>query len=177
MNLPFSHRIPKSVREKWLRRLFKIGVLLKGLDGVLETVGGTLFLLISRPELHHLVIKLTRPEILEDPDDLIANSLRHAFGHLSAGGKFFGSMYLLVHGAIKVFLVVCLLKNKLWAFPTAITILLGFMGYQIFHLATHFTWMLTVLTIVDGVIVFSIWHEYICLKQDHANANSGLSNE
>lgn len=177
MNLPFAHRLSKSVREKWLRRLFKIGVLLKGLDGVLETVGGTLFLLISRPELHHLVFSLTRHEILEDPDDLIANSLRHAFSHLSAGGKFFGSLYLLVHGVIKVFLVVCLLKNKLWAFPTAITILLGFMGYQIFHLTAHFSWMLTVLTVVDGVIVFSIWHEYICLKQDRINTKTSMSNE
>ncbi len=155
---------PKSFREKWLRRLFKIGVVLKGVDGLLETLGGTVFLCLGRTTLNHLVNMLTRPELLEDPDDLIANSLRHAFSHLSASGKLFGSIYLLVHGAVKIFLVVCLLRGKLWSFPTAMAVLVAFMGYQLYHLHVHFSWLLVGLTVLDSVILLLIWHEYTYLK-------------
>jgi uncharacterized membrane protein len=70
-----------SLREG-LRRLFQFGVLLKRVGGLLATVGGALFLMVSRPTLVRLVMQLTRPELLEDPDDLVANALRHAFSHL-----------------------------------------------------------------------------------------------
>jgi uncharacterized membrane protein len=160
-----SLRSISSQREKWLRRLFRIGVLFKGLDGLLETIGGAVFLTVSRQMLNRLVIHLTRPELLEDPDDLIANALRHAFGHLSASGKFFGGVYLLVHGAIKIFLVVCLLRGKLWSFPTAIMALVVFIGYQVYHLSVHFSWILFFLTMLDIIIIMLIWHEYGYVKQ------------
>ena len=152
-------------RETWLRRLFQIGVALKGVDGVLESIGGALFLLISRQTLNHLVFHLTRPELLEDPDDLIANALRHAFSHLSAGGKLFGAIYLLVHGAVKIFLVICLLRDRLWSFPTAIVVLVAFVAYQVYRLSTHFSWTLLFVTVLDLVIILLIRHEYGWLKR------------
>ena len=154
----------QSRKEEWLRRLFKIGVLLKGVDGLLETAGGILFLSMSRWELTQIVLRLTRPEILEDPDDFIANALRHAFSHLSSSGKLFGSFYLLLHGVIKLFLVICLLRGKLWSFPTAIAVLLGFIGFQLYRIGTHFSWVMVFLTVLDAVIVLLIRHEYVYLK-------------
>jgi uncharacterized membrane protein len=156
--------LPKSDRAKWLRRFFQIGVVFKGVDGVLETAGGALFLMVSQTKLTHWVFSLTRPELLEDPDDLIANALRHAFSHLSTGGKWFGGIYLLVHGAIKIILVVCLLRGKLWSFPTAIVALAVFIGYQVYRLSAHFSWMLLFLTILDIIIIMLIWHEYGYVK-------------
>ncbi len=131
-------------------------VIIKGVDGALETIGGVLFLFISRPALNRLVIHLTRPELLENPDDLIANSLRQAFNHLSVGGKLFGSIYLLVHGAVKIFLVICLLRDKLWAFPAAIGVNVAFVIYQTYRLGTHFSWTLLFLTALDALIIFLI---------------------
>ena len=140
-------------------------MVLKGIDGVLETVGGLVFLILKRSTLYNLVQRLTRPELLEDPDDLIANSLRHAFSHLSAGNKLFGSLYLLLHGAIKIFLVVYLLRGKLWSFPVAIAAIIAFIGYQIYHLTVHFSWTLVGLTALDVIIIFLVWHEYSYLKR------------
>jgi uncharacterized membrane protein len=153
-------RLAPERREKWLRRFFQIGVAMKGVDGILETIGGALFLAISRSRLTLIVFHLTRPELMEDPDDLIANALRHAFSHLSASGKLFGSIYLLVHGAVKIFLVIYLLRNKLWAFPAAIAIIIAFIGYQIYRLSTHFNWTLLALTILDIIIILLVWHEW-----------------
>jgi uncharacterized membrane protein len=142
-----------------------MGVIIKGLDGALETIGGILFLLISRQTLNRLVINLTRPELLEDPDDSVANALRHTFNHLSTDGKIFGSIYLLVHGVVKILLVVCLLRGKLWSFPTAIAMILLFIIYQTYRLSTHYSWTLLFLTILDVAIIFLIRHEYVNLKQ------------
>ena len=165
----WTHLAPER-REKWLRRLFQIGVVIKGVDGVLETVGGALFLAVSRSTLTRIVFHLTRPELLEDPDDLIANALRHAFSHLSASGKLFGSVYLLVHGAVKIFLVIYLLRNRLWAFPTAIALIIAFIGYQIYRLSTHFTCTVLALTILDAIVIVLIWHEWRYLRRRRKRA-------
>ena len=161
---PVQTEAPQSPREKWLRRLFKIGVVLKGIDGVLETIGGTVFLCLGRAALSRFVTMITRPILLEDPDDWLATSLRHAFKHLAPDAKLFGSIYLLVHGAVKIFLVISLLRGKLWAFPTAMAVLLAFMVYQGYRLSAHFSWFLVGLTALDGVILLLIWHEYLYLK-------------
>lgn len=130
---------PQSFRERWIERMFKIGVVVTGIDGVLETIGGAIFLCAARTAMSRFLTMITRPELPEDPDDWIANALRHTFNHLSESGKLFGGVYLLVHGAVKIFLVVCLLRGKLWAFPIAMIVLLGFMVYQGYRLSTHFS--------------------------------------
>jgi len=154
----------QKFREKMLRCLFRTGILLKGIDGILETIGGFLFLFMSRASMNEIVILLTQHELIEDPDDWVALSLRHAFSHLSPGTKLFGSAYLLVHGIIKLFLVTYLLRNKLWSYPVAIVFLTSFIGYQIYRLGVHFSWGLVGLTGFDAAVVLLVWHEYSYLK-------------
>jgi uncharacterized membrane protein len=58
-----------------LHYLFELGVSLKFLNGLLEMVGG-IFLFLSTPEsLSKLAAKLLTNELLEDPKDLVANSM------------------------------------------------------------------------------------------------------
>ena len=49
----------------------------------------------------------------------------------------FGAVYLLLHGAVKVVLVIALLLNKLWAYPCMIVVLLIFIGYQLYRIALN----------------------------------------
>ena len=58
-----------------LDRTFFISLILKGLDGVLELIGGILPLVISPAQIGAIARFLTQHEIAEDPHDLIANSL------------------------------------------------------------------------------------------------------
>lgn len=153
-------------RARFAHVLFRIGVWIKGLDGILELIGGTLFLFISRSALGRVVAFLTAHELSEDPHDLLANALRHAVEHLSSDTKLFGSVYLLVHGFIKVFLVWGLLRNRLWAYPTAIAFLCAFVGYQAYRVSRHFSIALLVLTVVDIGIVLLIIHEYIHVRRE-----------
>jgi uncharacterized membrane protein len=144
-----------------LDKTFKIGLVLKGLDGILEIVGGILLLFISPQAIEHLVRALTAHELSEDPHDLVARYLLHTTGHLSSGITLFGAVYLLTHGIAKVVLVALVLRDKLWAYPLLIVLLLAFIAYQLYQVtAVHFSVGLTLLTIFDAALVWLTWREY-----------------
>ncbi len=143
-----------------LDRLFRIGVWIKGIDGVLEVTGGLFFLLVSRPALGQLVTFLTQRELAEDPRDWLAYHLRDAVSQLSPSTKLFASMYLIGHGVVKVFLVVGLLRNQLWSYPAAIAFLLVFIGYQAYRLSLHYSLALLLVLLLDATIVLLVWREY-----------------
>ena len=140
---------------------FKVGLVLKGLDGVLEVAGGILLLLLSPQAIQHLARVLTAHELSEDPHDLIARYLLHTTAHLSHGTTVFGAIYLLSHGIAKIVLVALVLKDKLWAYPWLIGLLLAFIAYQLYRItAVHFSIGLALLTVFDAFLVWLTWREY-----------------
>ena len=150
----------KVRREATLYRLFEIGIWGKGIDGVLEIVGGALLLVVSPTLLNQWVIVLTQHELVEDPHDLIATLARRSVVQLSANTQLFASFYLLLHGLVKVGLMVGLLRGKRWAYPAAIAFLGLFIAYQCYQLSNHYSSGLLVLTLFDAAIVALTWHEY-----------------
>lgn len=149
-----------TARDSLLHRLFGVGVGLKGIDGVLEVIGGLVFL-IARPEtLTALVRFLTAHEISEDPSDLIANVLRRAVWHLVTDTKTFAGAYLLGHGLVKIVLVAGLLRGARWSYPTALWFLGCFVAYQAYRIALSTSLGLVVLTVFDLGVMYLIWREY-----------------
>src|ERR1700675_4576511 len=108
------------VPERTLRRLFDVGVIIKGIDGALEVAGGVMFLVVNPQTLSTIVLSITAHEVSEDPSDLVANLLRDGLGHISSNTTLFAGVYLLGHGLAKLFLVVYLLRGKLWAYLAAL---------------------------------------------------------
>jgi len=144
-----------------LDKTFKIGLVLKGLDGILEVAGGILLLFLSPHAIEQIVRTLTAHELTQDPHDVIARYLVHSTSHLSSGITLFGAIYLLSHGIAKIVLVALVLRDKLWAYPWLIVLLLVFIGYQIYRLAwIHFSIGLTALTVFDAALVWLTWREY-----------------
>ena len=153
--------IPRSqLRE----RFFRIGVTLKGLHAGLEVPGGIVLLAVRPDFIVRAIESLTPDEIAEDPSDLVANYLLDAARHLSLSSQHFVGYYLLIHGVTKAFLVVALLKSKLWAYPLA---LIAF-GAIVVYLLCRFTFThsigLIVLSLFDLVVIWLIWLEYRDLK-------------
>ena len=150
----------KPLPKGW-HRTFEVGLVLKGLDGVLEVIGGVLLLVLSPQAIAHLARVLTAHELSEDPHDLFARYLLHTTGHLTTSTTLFGAIYLLSHGAAKVVLVAFVLRDKLWAYPWLIALLVAFIGYQLYRItAVHFSVGLTALTIFDIALVYLTWREY-----------------
>src|SRR6476659_5599887 len=112
------HIAPKSPTEiTRAHRMFEVALLLKGLNGLVELVGGTLTLFIPLRTVNQLVLWLTASEIENDPNDWLARTLIDAAEKLSMGTKLYASFYLLAHGTIKVFLVYSLWREKNVGFP------------------------------------------------------------
>ena len=144
-----------------LDKTFKIGLVLKGLDGILEIAGGILLLFLSPHAIEHIARTLTAHELSQDPHDLIARYILHTASHLTTSTTLFGAVYLLSHGVAKVVLVALVLRDKLWAYPWLIALLLAFIAYQLYRItAVHFSIGLTLLTIFDAVLVWLTWREY-----------------
>lgn len=144
----------------WLDRVFAVGIIAKGLNGVAELVGGVLLLLLTPLRIQQLAAAWTHEELSEDPHDFVATHLLHTANGLSGDAVLFGALYLLVHGIVKVVLVGALLLNKLWAYPWLIAVLLLFIAYQLYRIVLDPTAGLIGLTVFDAVIVVLTWREY-----------------
>lgn len=151
-----------------LDRIFEIGIILKGLDGVLEVIGGLLLLAVTPATIDRMTVRLTQHELSEDPNDFIASHmLRYTHG-LTGSAVTFAAVYLLAHGIVKIVLVAALLRNQAWAYPWMIGFLLLFIGYQVYRLALSPTFWLTALTVFDALIVWLTWREWHRQTADRA---------
>jgi uncharacterized membrane protein len=154
----------KTMQRRTLHRLFHLGVVVKGLDGALEVLGGLMFLVVDPRTLNALVLFLTAHEISEDPADLIATALRRGVRHLSFDTTVFAGAYLAGHGFVKVLLAAGLLQGRLWAYPAALWFLAAFAGYQTYRVALGHSVALLALTLLDVIVMSLIWREYRYLK-------------
>lgn len=146
--------------RKLIDRVFELGILIKSFFGFFEILAGIVFAISSRLIVNNLIIALTQQEISEDPNDFIANYLIKTANNFSSGSHIFAVIYLIFHGVVNIFLAVALLKNKIWAYPWAITGFGLFLIYQVFrYLHTHSASLLF-LTIFDIFIVFIVCWEY-----------------
>ena len=139
---------------------FEVGAFFKGLDGVLEVIGGALLLAIPPERLRAIVIALTQHELSDDPNDFIASHARRAVRAISPEGELFAALYLLSHGVLKVLLVYALLKRKLWAYPVAIVVFAAFGIYQMYRYAVTPSLGMIVLTVLDVFVIALTWLEY-----------------
>jgi uncharacterized membrane protein len=143
-----------------LDQTFEVGIILKGLDGVLEVIGGVLLLVVSPATIDRVVTSLTQHELSEDPHDFLAAHLLKTAHGLTGSAVLFGAVYLLSHGAVKVILVTALLKKELWAYPWTIAFLGVFIVYQVYRLSVKPSVGLLALTVFDVVIAWLTYREY-----------------
>jgi uncharacterized membrane protein len=114
--------IKTTAREEKIHLAFEISLLLKGLFAIGQIIGGIVAFFVSREFLLKAVSVLTEEELAEDPHDLVANYLLHSAQSLTIGTQIFVGLYLLSHGGIKLWLIIGLLREKLWYYPTAIVV-------------------------------------------------------
>ncbi|MBI5003859.1 DUF2127 domain-containing protein [Candidatus Kaiserbacteria bacterium] len=150
--------------ERDLHLAFMIGILLKGLNAAVEVLLG--LLLLYTHVVTNVILSLMDKALVEDPDNFFATHL-YQYADPSPQAQFYGGLYLLSHGVVKVLLVGGLLRKKIWAYPASIAVLALFMVYQLIRfIETHSIAML-LLTLFDGALVYLIWHEYRRVRDKH----------
>jgi uncharacterized membrane protein len=153
------------VTRSKIHTAFEIGVILKGLNGLIELIAGTLLLLFPPSAIQRFVVGLTHNELSEDPRDFVASHLRAAAAHLSKNAQLFGAIYLLSHALIKVLLVYALLRRKLWAYPWAIVVFAAFAVYQTYRYYVRPSAWLIALTVLDVFVIVLTWAEWHRLRR------------
>lgn len=154
---------PRS--EKVIHTFFVWGVLLKAVDGVLELIGGAALLFSGT--LASVSATLIQNELIEDPRDFLAVHLQNSLPALLAHSGWFASLYLISHGVIKIGLAVGLLRDKLWAYPTAIVAFALFIIYQLYRYTFTHSAFLLLLTVLDIAVIWLTWHEYRYFRRHH----------
>lgn len=166
------------MRSHLLDLAFLLGLLLKGLDGAIELVGGAILLWLSPDRLVALTQQAVAGELSEDPQDLIANVLLHGVGHLDTASIGFIGAYLLVHGVVKLAIIFALLVGSLRVYPWAIAALVAFLAFQGYELVLHPSPGVALLVILDAVIVWLAWREWRqrkTLRETYARTREWLS--
>jgi len=146
-------------RRRALHRWFDVGVLFKGAEGLLEMIAGG-WLAFDPDVLHLVIFRLTAKELLHDPDDRIANTLRGFAEELGSGRHTFAVVYLIAHGVVKVVLAVGLLRNQRWAYPFGIALLVAFAVYQVYRYTHTHAILLPLLSALDLAIAWLVWREW-----------------
>jgi uncharacterized membrane protein len=154
-----------GMNEHRIRQVFLVSVLLKGAHAVIECVGGVALSLVSTATIVNLVNAVTQEELLEDPNDFIATHLLALAQGFSVETKNFYALYLLSHGAVKLLLVIGLLRRKLWSYPASLIVFGLFIVYQLYRYSYTHGAGLIVLSVFDIVVMGLIWHEYRLLRQ------------
>ena len=147
-------------RENAIRRIFRIGLFVKAAHSVLELVAAFALYAVPEAAIVDFTQRLTRHELLEDPRDLVANFLLRSAEGLSMNQKAAAALYLLTHGAVKLFLVIMVLRDKAWAYPLFMIALTLLIAYQAYQLSLGFSTWLAALTVFDLIVLALTWHEY-----------------
>ncbi len=144
-----------------LDRTFRISLVLKGLDGLFELIGGIALLFIAPATMQSWARALTAHELAGDPHDVVARHVLHSASQLSKGTTLFAAVYLLSHGLAKLVLVIAVLRNQLWAYPWMIALLVLFIVYQVYRLVwDRFSIGLLLLTLFDVFVTVLTVLEY-----------------
>ncbi len=154
------------LQNKIIHSFFEITVLMKGIHGVLEIIVGILFFFIKTETVYTVFIHIINQRIIKSSGHFATNYLTKQANNFSLGTKYFIAVYFLFYGVVNIFLVISLLKGRLWAYPTAIVSFILFAMYQVYRSFTHHSQLLLYLSLFDVLLVGLILLEYKRLKKE-----------
>jgi uncharacterized membrane protein len=160
----------KLLPEKDYHELFRISILVKAADGFIEMCAGIFFYFIGYTRINAILFSAFHGEIAESPRDPFWQFLINQWHTISLSSNSFWGLLFLAHGATKLVLSAALLKDRLWAYPTAAIVFALFVGYELYSLINRPSLFLLLVTIFDVIVVGLILREYHHLKKKTKNA-------
>lgn len=152
---------------KWFESAYRIGIAIKGFDGMVELITG-LALLIA-PSVVHTVLSSVVGYAHQHtgiPYAFIAQNIAKLDDDLAKSGLAFLIIFLIGHGIVKIVLVYCLLRRIIWAYPYALFVLVLFLVYQLYVLVQNpLSIGMWAFTVLDIAIIWLVWGEYADLRE------------
>jgi uncharacterized membrane protein len=156
----------KTLDHKKIHLIFEWSLWLKAIFALSEILAGLAAYFVPQQFFLAFVLWVTRQEFVEDLHDLVANFLLHAVQNISVGAQKFAAVYLLAHGVVKLWLIVGLLRERLWYFPVSIAVFGLFIAYQAYRYTFTHSVFLLLITALDVVVIAITWHEYRYLRRE-----------
>jgi uncharacterized membrane protein len=147
-------------RSSPLHLAFYAAIVIKGLDGLIETVAGLLIAAFGTGAVYRFAVWLTAPELSTHPANHVAHLVRHGAAKLATVHTGFIVTYLLVHGLIKSALAINLIIGHKWIFPVASVALVGFVGYLSYRYANSPSGWLLALALFDFFTLLLVLNEW-----------------
>lgn len=148
------------IQKSLIHTLFRISILIKGIDGILEILIG-IGLFISSKNDNQLIQLLIQKELDTDPKDTISNFLFHFFQNVSVSTEHFIISYLVIHGIIKFGILLALWTERKWAFMVSGFLLSFFVIYQTLRFVHTHSLSLLLFISFDLLLLFFMWRDYV----------------
>lgn len=151
--------------EKNLHLTFEISIFLKAIYAFLEMLAGLAFMLMPDVSISALVDLFMEDLRADNPENIITQYGITFLNNFTPSTQHFVALFLVIHGSVKLFVVIGLLRKKTWSYPVAGIVFSFFIVYQLqryFH--THSPFLLFI-SALDFMIILLTWHEYSNLKK------------
>ena len=151
-------------------RLFNATLAVKGsLASIEAMVGFGLWLgahFASAPDLpvEGSIEWLNQHEITQDPQDPMVQWTAEQAQNLSVPTDDFYALYLIMHGLLKLVMVILLARRVRWAYPAAMAVLAVFVVFQLHSWTQSHSPFLIMLSGFDLFMIFLVGREYGLLK-------------
>ena len=152
--------VNEKEREKDLLWFFDLALLLKVVNGGLEILAAFLVLVVPPSLILKVVAFLTGGELGQDPDDPVAGGILRAAKALTVHSHYLLALYLVLHGAIKVLLVIGIFAGKKIAYPLFMLALVIFGTYEAYRGFVRQEFLLQVLAVFDFSLLVLTSYEY-----------------
>jgi uncharacterized membrane protein len=151
--------------SSFTHKFFRVSIFLKGLYSLLELIAGIALLLVNSSTISNFISNLFDHELSGIHTEAIINYITSFFSTFPPSLKLFFALYFIIHGAVKVGLIIALWFKKLRTYPIAIGVFGLFVVYQIYRYFTKPSWALVFLTVLDLVVILMTWVEWRHLKK------------
>ncbi len=152
--------------QRILHRLFTATLAVKGsLAGIEAAVGAWLWVSVQYPAAPDLPVEgsinwLNRYELTQDPQDPIVKTLAEQAQNLAMPTDNFYYFYLVMHGLLKLVMVILLARRVHWAYPAAMAVLALFVTYQFYEFSHSHSFYLLLLCGFDTFMIWLVGREY-----------------
>ncbi len=150
----------KAKRERDILWFFDLALLLKAIDGGFEVLVALLVLVTPPSLVLTMTTFITGGELAQDPGDPIASALNSAAHSFTIHTHYLLAFYLVLHGAIKIFLVIGIFAGKKISYPLFMAALALFGAYEAYRGFMRQETLLQVLAIFDFSLLILTAYEY-----------------
>ena len=160
--------IKRNLFQTFLHLTFHISILLKGFYASIETATGIALFFVAPTFITDSIILFTQNILYKNPDNIFALYIHSAIQDFTSTTQHLIALYFIIHGGVKLCVVIGILLKKLWAYPAAIMIFSIFFLYLITRYFSVHAPFLLILALFEVIVVLLTWNEYVTVKKDRA---------